>query len=79
MRELEKLQKYERVKTQELLRDFPHLSIGGLLPDPISKEREEVNIEPLEWSVVVFPKKQGRRWRMIRPDASFNTPPLEGD
>ena len=27
--ELEKLREYERVKTQELLRDFPHLCVWG--------------------------------------------------
>ena len=38
-RELKKLREYERVKTQELLSDFPHLKVGGLLPDPFP-ERE---------------------------------------
>ena len=47
----------ERVKTQELLRDFPNLKLGGLLPDPVPKESGEMKYEPLKWSVVVFPQE----------------------
>ena len=44
-RELERLREYER---QELLRDFPNLKLGGLLPDPVPKEGGEVKYEMLE-------------------------------
>ena len=62
---MERLREYERVKMQELLRDFPHLRVGGLLPDPVPQEKEELCIQPLEWSAVVFPKYQGHGRKVI--------------
>ena len=47
-REIEKLREYERVKTQELVRDFPNLKLGGLLPNPPPQEGIELNYETLE-------------------------------
>ena len=61
-KEIERLREYERVKTQELLRDFPNLKLGGLLPNPVPQEGKELKYKTLEWSVVVSPKNKGRGW-----------------
>ena len=69
----------EYKKVRDLLKDFPNLKVGGLLPDPAVQKEGVVITETTEWTVVVFPRGQGHWRRAICPDASFNKPPLKGD
>ena len=46
MEDKERDREAKRVKTQELLRDFPKL--GGLLPNPPSQEGKELRYETFE-------------------------------
>ena len=60
-------QKIEYEKTHRLLRDFPNLKVGGLLPDPEPKREGETVYETQEWTVIVFPWGQGQGKKVIRP------------
>ena len=66
-------------KTQDLLKDFPNLKVGGLLPDPGPKAEGESVIETQEWTYIMFPCGQQRGRKVIRPDSRFSTPSKEGD
>ena len=43
------------MKTHRLLKDFPNMKVGGLLPDPELRKEKGLITEILEWTVVVFP------------------------
>ena len=58
----------EFLKTQELLRDFPNLKVGELLPDPDPKGRSLAQFLTQEWTVIMAPhelelQRGGRRER----------------
>ena len=40
-----------------LLKEFPNLRTGGgLLPDPVVDNAAKGELEPVEWTVVVYPR-----------------------
>ena len=43
----------ENIRTQGLLRDFPNLKVGGLLPQPKSGETKPTQFMTKEWTVIV--------------------------
>ena len=49
----ERRRAFERVRTQGLLRDFPHLKEGGLLPNPPSVTESTLRKLIREWNVIV--------------------------
>ena len=57
----EKRQAFEKVRTQGLLRDFPNLRVGGLLPDPAPHQYSPAPIPTHEWKVTVAPWKGEER------------------
>ncbi|XP_078243318.1 uncharacterized protein LOC140703916 [Pogona vitticeps] len=68
----EKRQAFEKVRTQEvrtqgLIRDFPNLRVGGLLPNPSTQRNPSVNVPAKEWKVIVAPWEEElqreRNWR----------------
>ena len=61
-----------------VLKDFPNLKVGGLLPDPETKREGETTFETQEWRVIIFPRGQGYGRKVIHPDPSYNNPP-KGD
>ena len=46
---------FERVRQQGLLRDFPNLKIGVLLPNPEPEEENPRCVVAHEWTVIVAP------------------------
>ena len=66
-------------KARVLLKDFPNLRVGGLVPDPEPKREGETVYEMQEWTIIVFPCGQGCGKKVIRPDSTYNRPPKEGD
>ena len=50
---------YGQEKLHGLMKDFPNLQLGeGLLPDPKDCRARGENLEPIEWTVVVYPRNQ---------------------
>ena len=63
-----------------LLKDFLNLRAGrGLLPDPVGEDAAKGELEPLEWTVVVYPHNQCGGRRVIRSSPSLLQQPHEGD
>ena len=63
-----------------LLKDFPNLQLGGgLLPDPKDYRARGDDLEPIEWTVVVYPRNQCGGRRVIHPSPSLPHQPHEGD
>ena len=65
-------QRYEQ--TRDLLKDFPNLKVGGLLPDPENSREGEMVYEMLEWTVIVFLRGQGQGKKVIHPGPVYNSP-----
>ena len=54
-------------KVYDLLNEFPNLKKGGgLLPYPSSPRGERKVVNPLEWTVVFYPRNQGGGRKVIR-------------
>ena len=71
---------HEQEEMCELLKDFPNLCIGGgLLPDPEGIGGKKEELQPLEWTGVVYPCNQHGRRRVIRPNPSLLQHQCEGD
>ena len=68
---------YEKVHV--LLKDFLNLKVGGLLPDREPKREGDTVYKMQEWTVIVFPCRQGQGKNMILLDSTYNRPPKEGD
>ena len=47
----------EYVKTQGLLRDFPSLKLGGLLPEPKLKGDKLAQFLTQEWTMIMAPRE----------------------
>ena len=63
-----------------LTKDFPNLQLGGgLLPDLKDYCSRGEGLEPLEWTVVVYPRNQRGGRRVIHPSLSFPHQPRKGD
>ena len=60
----ERQKAFERVRQQGLLRDFPNLKRGGLLPNPEPEEEKPRRLVAHEWTVIVAPRdaKLCREW-----------------
>ena len=60
-----------------LLKDFPNLKVGGLLPDPVPEGGGVPIKETSEWTMVDFPRGRGPWKKVVRPEPTFNKPPPE--
>ena len=47
----------ERIRTQGLVRDFPNLKVGGLLPEPTPWGTRPTQYMMKEWTVIVAPRE----------------------
>ena len=64
----------------KLLKEFPHLQVdGGLLLGPPDFFTHGHEVDPLEWTVLVYPRNQRGGRRVIRPSPSLLQSQREGD
>nr|XP_020659657.1 RIB43A-like with coiled-coils protein 2 isoform X1 [Pogona vitticeps] len=73
----ERRRAFEKVRDQGLLKDFPHLRIGGLLPNPAAGEGELKRMVAQEWSVIVTLQEAELRREWEKSAASFPEGPDE--
>ena len=65
---------------RRVIKEFPNLKTGGgLLPDPPIAKPGKMTIEPLEWTIVVYPCNQCWGGKVICSSPCFNLPPREVD
>ena len=68
---------FERVRNQGLLRDFPNLKVGGLLPDPEHETEKPKRMVTHEWTVIVAPREAELRREWEKMTAPFPEGPDE--
>ncbi|XP_078250293.1 RIB43A-like with coiled-coils protein 2 isoform X3 [Pogona vitticeps] len=73
----ERRRAFEKVRDQGLLKDFPNLRIGGLLPNPAAGEGELKRMVAQEWSVIVTLQEAELRREWEKSAASFPEGPDE--
>ena len=66
----ERRRAFERVRTQGLIRDFPNLKVGGLLPNPPAIKETYPYVK--EWNVIVASREEE-----LRREREWKTKPFD--